>query len=502
MNSYECKLKIKVCYKDKYFEDESDNIIPLLHIKEKSIKKFNIKKEDEEFIIFEYHSNKESKNIPIENENSIIQYSNEDSSGNLFCKLELIINNPKEKSKDNKLSSEIKVEKIESEKSSTKYINEISDKEKKIYENEINKLKLEIEEINNRYNSELANLKKENSEKEKKVKVNENIINLLKKKIKNKENEIININSEINNLKKEYEKINNWNEFIEKVNKSYDNLLKVKSAFEEVIEEMKLNKKILDGNIIEKNEEKKEIEENEKNKNIELIKSVIEQMKLEQNNEVIEKNKKLEEKIKILEEKYKNLEEGNKIFEEKNKILEEENRKLEEENKMHKNKINEMENQIKKNIQSNFESEITFLKCMFEKMVYTQEEIKNISSIIKCMNTKEKETGMFSSWFSRNKNENSNKVKNNKNSNIINNNEAKFFKPQINHEINNDKILFDYFKENNINNNSNININDLYYKDKYNNLSEQLKSFYGSNISNEKILKILNKIKEIISLVQ
>ena len=202
MNSNECKLKIKVCYKDKYFEDESDNIIPLLLIKEKAIKKFDIKKEDEEFINFEYHSNKENINYQIENDNNIIQYSNEDSSGNLLCILELVINNPKTKSKVNKLSNEDKVEKIESENSFNKNINEINDKikidikqqEKKVYENEINELKLEIEKIKNNHNSELENLKKENSEKEKKVKESENLINNLKKDIKNKENEITNIN--------------------------------------------------------------------------------------------------------------------------------------------------------------------------------------------------------------------------------------------------------------------------------------------------------------------
>ena len=54
------------------------------------------------------------------------------------------------------------------------------------------------------------------------------------------------------------------NEFIEKANKSYDNLLKLKSTLEEVIEEMKLNKKILNGYNNEKNEEKKVMEEMEK----------------------------------------------------------------------------------------------------------------------------------------------------------------------------------------------------------------------------------------------
>ena len=122
MNSNDCKLKIKVCYKDKNFEDESKNIIPLQKIKEKAIKEFDIKKEDEEFINFEYHSNKDNKNNQIENEDNIIQYSNEDSSGNLFCKLELVINNPKTKTKDNNLSNEAKVEKIESKKSSDNII--------------------------------------------------------------------------------------------------------------------------------------------------------------------------------------------------------------------------------------------------------------------------------------------------------------------------------------------------------------------------------------------
>ena len=101
---------------------------------------------------------------------------------------------------------------------------------------------------------------------------------------------------------------NNCNEFIEKPNESYNDLLKVKSTLEGVIEEMKLNEKIVNGYSNEKNEEKKDIEENEIDKNIELIKSVIEQMKLEQKNEVIEKNKILEEENKNLKNKIKEME--------------------------------------------------------------------------------------------------------------------------------------------------------------------------------------------------
>ena len=235
MNSNECKIKIKICYEGKQFEKESEDIIPLQKIKEISKEKFDIIKEDEKLINFEYHSNKENKNHPIKNEEDIIRYADEDSSGNLFCNLELVINNPKSKLKDIKLSNEFKGEKIESKKPSIIDINKITDKEKtdikqdekENYINEINKLKLEIEEINKKHNFELTNLQKENSEKEQKVKDSEKLINNLEENIKKKENEITNINSEINNLKKECAKFNNLNEFIEKANKSYDNLLKV-----------------------------------------------------------------------------------------------------------------------------------------------------------------------------------------------------------------------------------------------------------------------------------
>ena len=65
-------------------------------------------------------------------------------------------------------------------------------------------------------------------------------------------------------------------------------------------------------------------------------------------------------------------------------------------------------------------------------------------------------------------------------------------------------MLFDWYNEKDNNNNPiiNINVNDFYEKDKYNNLSEELESFYRNNISNENILKILFKIKDIILLVQ
>ena len=254
MNSNECKLKIKVIYKDKIFEKESEDIIPLQKIKEISIEKLDIIKEDVEFINFEYHSNKENKNHPIEKEEDIIKYADEDSSGNLFCNLELLINNQKRITQDNILSNEIKVEKIESKKSSNKDLNKIN---------------------------EIPNLKKENSEKEK-------LINNLKEDIKNKENEIKNNNSEINNLSSELEKAkkesenannqknnivykdhnvnDNKNKFIEKTDDNYKDLLNANSTFKGDIEKLELNKKIVNGN---KKDEK--IKENEKNKNIEFI---------------------------------------------------------------------------------------------------------------------------------------------------------------------------------------------------------------------------------------
>jgi len=298
MNSNECKLKIKVCYKDKYFEDESEDIIPLQKIKEKAIEKLNIIKEDEEFINFQYHSNKENKNESIKIEDDIIRYSDEDSSGNLFCNLELVINNPKRKSNDNKLANEIKVKKIESKKTSNENLNKINEKVnadikeemKKKYEDEINKLKSEIENINNKYNSTLTILQKENSEKEK-------VINNLNKNIENQKNEIINKNSKISNLsselenaKKESVNANNQktnimnkyrdfnddlNKFIEKTDDSCKDLLNVNSTLKGIIEKMELNKKIVNGYAKEMEEEKKKMKENEKNKNIELIKSVI-----------------------------------------------------------------------------------------------------------------------------------------------------------------------------------------------------------------------------------
>ena len=236
MNSNDCKVKIKVYYKDKQFEEESKYIIPLQKIKEKAIKEFDIIKEDEDFINFVYHSNQENKNYSIKEDNDIIKYSEEDSSGDLFCKFELIINNPKSKMKENKLSNDNKGEIIES-KTSSKDINKINKKaktdikeeEKENYKNEINKLRLEINKIKESFNSELENLKKENSEKEKKVKESEQLINNLEENIKIKENEITDKNLKLNNLsslleesKKESEIINNQKLQIES---KYKNLM-------------------------------------------------------------------------------------------------------------------------------------------------------------------------------------------------------------------------------------------------------------------------------------
>ena len=510
MNSNDCKLKIKVYYKDKQFEEESKDIIPLQKIKEKAIKEFDIIKEDEDFINFTYHSNKENKNYSIEEENDIIKYCDEDSSGDLFCKFELIINNPKRTIKENILSSENKGEKIESKKSN-KDINKINEKaksdikedEKENYKNEINKLKLEIEKIS----SEFTNLKKENSEK---TKEREQIINNLKEDIKNKEIEITNNKSKINSLssmlkesKKEYETINNqklqieskyqhfnvdWKEFLKKTDDNYATLLNKISTLEGKIEKMKLNKSILDEYRNEKNEEKKELKENEKNKNIELIKSVIEQMKLEQNNEVIEKNK-----------------------------------KLEEENKNLKNKIKEMENQknteIVKKQEKHFESIALILNEILKNIENDQKNINSIFNTFgknkdinanKKENDNKKKSKKFSNWFKKdysNKNENINLYKEIKNENknltkdiIINNNEKLQKSQDINKDFLSEFVIYD--KENKIKTPSKININDLDNKDKYNNLLDQLKSFYESNISKENILEILKKIREIIILAQ
>ena len=93
MNEPKIKIKITISYKGKQFEEESNFIIPLQKIKEIAIEKFDIIKEDKECINFEFHSNEENKNYPIKNEEDIIRYADIDNSGNLFCNLELVINN-------------------------------------------------------------------------------------------------------------------------------------------------------------------------------------------------------------------------------------------------------------------------------------------------------------------------------------------------------------------------------------------------------------------------
>ena len=524
MNSNECKLKIKIYYKGKQFEKESEDIIPLQEIKEKSIEKFDIIKEDEKFINFEYHSNKENKNHPIKNENDIIKYADEDCSGNLFCNLELVINNPKSNLKVNKLSNEIKGEKIENKKPSNMDIKKITDKvktdikqdEKENYVNVINKLKLDIENINKRYNFELTNLQKENSVKEQKVKDSNILINSLEENIKKKENEIIIINSEINKLKKENEiandqkndfmnkyiqSSNNLKEFIEKTNKCYNNLLKVKSTFEGIIEEMKLKIDIVNGYRNEKNEEKKDMEENE---NIELIKNVIEQMKLQQNNEVKEKNKKLEEENKILKEQIKELEKQNKIeieslFGQEISIFNKMYKEIKMDNEEMKQKIIPLFNSMNINEINNNKNE----KRHQEKNAKNDKNDKNDKKDKNDKNEKNEKKRFILSLFNKKKNVNSNKEKDNKNKYLIinNNNDVK---PKMSCGTDSNKEIFDWYNEKDINNNQNLNINtnNFYNRDKYNNLSEQLENFYRTNISKEDILKILFKIKDIILYAQ
>ena len=512
MNSIDCKLKIKVCYQDKEFEDESIDIIPLQNIKEKAIKEFDIIKEDEDFINFTYHSNKDNKNYPIENDNDIIKFSDEDSFGNLFCNFELVINNPKREFKEDKLSNENKGEKIESKNSSNKDLNKINEKAKtdineevkQNYENEISKLKLEIEKIN----TEFMKLKKENSEK---VKESEKSINDLKDKIKNKDIEITMNKSEINNLssmleetKKKCEIINNqklqnenkhnqfnleleWDNFQKKTDENYENLLNKISKLEDVIE--KVNKNILDGLKNEKNEENKKMEENEKNKNIELIKSVIEQMKLEQNNEVIEKNKRLEEENRALKNKIKEIENQNNIerqkFEYYSSVL----------NEIYIKIVND--NQETKNIYNNFETN--------EKNINKKEndnKKKKEKSLIKGL----LHLGKGKKKSNKNEDLNFGEEKETKklSTNIINNdNDINLPKPQNSQKNKNNNIFLSncsiYSKEN-INNTQDLdNKDNKDIEDKYYNISEQLKSFYESNISIENIITILFKIKDILS---
>ena len=216
------------------------------------------------------------------------------------------------------------------------------------------------------------------------------------------------------------------------------------------------------------------MEEKNKNKNIELIKNVIEQMKLEQNNEIIEINK-----------------------------------KLKEENKDLKNQIKKMENENNKNI----ENLILALNKMYEE-VSNQEIKKSFNSIfdkINEINAYIKENDIkkskisFSNIFKRdskkNENFNLNKKKANKNSFIINNNDKSQTSQEINRRFLSEFVIYD--EENKINILSkNTNSNNLNNKDQYDYLSEQLKIFYESNITKENILEILNKIKEIIMLVQ
>ena len=123
-------------------------------------------------------------------------------------------------------------------------------------------------------------------------------------------------------------------------------------------------------------------------------------------------------------------------------------------------------------------------------------------------NVKNEKKRIFS--FLRSKKKDINKEIDNINKNSSNNtNVITFSQPQLFNETSNTNVSKNNmicYKENKIdvesaNANINTNINDL-DNIKFNNLLEQLESFYGNNISKEKLISILYKIKEIILLIQ
>ena len=163
MDSNDCQLIVKIIFGNKNFKLESSNIITLEQIKNLSLEKFGLKKEEKEFLSFSYQ-NQNSESFFIESENDLIKYADEKDSAleiniylNLDTKNEILITDKNENYNSEKTQSNLNKE----------------------YEKQINELKEEIEKQKNQKN---------------------NIINEYKKKIKDMNELEQKFNSEINKL--------------------------------------------------------------------------------------------------------------------------------------------------------------------------------------------------------------------------------------------------------------------------------------------------------------
>ena len=150
MDSNDYQLRVNVIFGNKNFKMESVNIISLEQIKNLSLEKFGLKKEEKKLLSFTYqnHKNKryfiqnhKNKRYFIESENDLIKYAEEKDSA-LEINIYLNIDNNK-----NEVTINNKIDKYNSE--------EVQSNLNKEYEKEIEELKEEIKKQKNQKNKKL-----------------------------------------------------------------------------------------------------------------------------------------------------------------------------------------------------------------------------------------------------------------------------------------------------------------------------------------------------------
>ena len=159
MDPYDCLLRVKVNYGNKNFKMESLNIIKLEQIKNLSLEKFGLKKEEKELLSFEYQ-NQNSERFVIKNENDLINYADQKDSA-LEINIYLNLNTHK-----NEIIASGKIGKDNSEEISNnlneEYENQI--KELKEENESLKNIKIELEESNQKLKDTVEELNKNNKE--------------------------------------------------------------------------------------------------------------------------------------------------------------------------------------------------------------------------------------------------------------------------------------------------------------------------------------------------
>ena len=322
MNANDCFLTIVISFKGKKFEIKSENLISIEDIKQRAIKEFNILKEELKNIQLTYINQKNQKCL-INNNDDIIVNAIEINEDNYILELELSIEQA-EKNESDKYKEKLKqviLSKVELKKENERIKkeldllkNKIENKYKKAFiifynenftiknnENKNKKLKEEINILNkkiNQKNQEFLKTKEENKSMYRELR------ELKNQKILNdviNENKITQLNNKVNELNDKIDDLNEKNKKSEIKSVKLKNIIeKIKDdKFDIIFNDLNSEKDLTDSTIIE--EEENYYEYKDLIKSIEYLKKKqkMKMEKMEENyNKKIENSKEIEMKLK------------------------------------------------------------------------------------------------------------------------------------------------------------------------------------------------------------